>query len=308
LTTTGKHTLTAVQTDASSHLAGAASGGVAFTVYNQPSGPVIKTVSSPAPTQTTSSFTVTGTGVAGETITLLDGGTSIGTATVASNGTWTITVGLAIGTHVFTATQTVAVGVSSVAASVGTVTVLRLPPAPAITTAAANETSGVAFTVAGTGVAGDTIAVMDGTTQVGTATVQSNGTWTAVVTLTTTGKHTLTAVQTDASSHLAGAASGGVAFTVYNQPSAPAITNVTTPAPTKTTSQVTVTGTGTAGDTITLSDGTITIGTATVGSNGTWTLKVSLAVGTHGLSATQTVATGVVGAAGNTVSVTVPHS
>jgi Ca2+-binding RTX toxin-like protein len=308
LTTTGKHTLTAVQVDSSSLLTGAASGGVAFQVYNQPATPVIKTVSSPAPTLTTSPFTVTGTGASGDTVTLADGGVAVGSATVASNGNWSITVSLAPGTHVLTATQTVATGVTSVAASVGTVTVLRLPPAPAITSSAANETSGAAFTLSGTGVAGDSIKLFDGSTQIGTATVLANGTWSTPVTLTTTGKHTLTAVQVDASSLLTGAPSAGVSFQVYAQPGPPVISTVSTPAATKTTTQVTVTGTGASGDTITLYDGTTSIATVTVASNGTWSLKVSLGVGAHSLSATQSVAAGVTSTSSNVVTVTVPQA
>jgi hypothetical protein len=48
---------------------------------------------------------VSGTGVAGDTVTLYDGATAVGTATVASTGKWTVTVQLASGTHTLTATQ-----------------------------------------------------------------------------------------------------------------------------------------------------------------------------------------------------------
>ncbi|HEY2541977.1 MAG TPA: hypothetical protein VGH92_02880 [Gaiellaceae bacterium] len=54
-------------------------------------------------------------------------------------------------------------------------------------------------------------------------------------------------------------------------------------------SPVTFAGTGDAGDTITLYDNGIAVGTTTVGANGTWTLPVSLGAGTHSITATQTV-------------------
>ena len=69
----------------------------------------------------------------------------------------------------------------------------------------------------------------------------------------------------------------------------PRITSVSPPAATSTTTPVTVSGTGDAGDFVTLYDGSTAIGTATVRADGTWSLTVSLAVGTHTLSATQTV-------------------
>jgi hypothetical protein len=52
---------------------------------------------------------------------------------------------------------------------------------------------------------------------------------------------------------------------------------------------MTVKGTGDAGDTIRLYDGTTLVGTATVGADGTWSVTVNLAVGSHTLTATQTV-------------------
>jgi VCBS repeat-containing protein len=67
--------------------------------------------------------TVHGTGVAGETITVYDGSTAVGTATVASNGTWTLSARLASGSHTLTATQTLTAGVTSNASAGFIVTV-----------------------------------------------------------------------------------------------------------------------------------------------------------------------------------------
>ncbi|MBF0160368.1 MAG: VCBS repeat-containing protein, partial [Magnetococcales bacterium] len=53
------------------------------------------------------SLTVTGRGVAGVTVTLLEDNTTIGTTTVDNNGVWAVAVsGLSHGTHTITATQT----------------------------------------------------------------------------------------------------------------------------------------------------------------------------------------------------------
>ena len=84
------------------------------------------------------------------------------------------------------------------------------------------------------------------------------------------------------------------------------ITSVSTPAPTRTTSPVIVSGTGVAGDTITIYDGATAIATVVVGAGGTWSKTVSLGVGTHTLTATQYVVSAVPSAAGAAVTVTVP--
>ena len=67
----------------------------------------------------------------------------------------------------------------------------------------------------------------------------------------------------------------------------PTITSVT-PQATPTT-PVTVAGTGDAGDTISLYDGSTLVGQTTVHADGTWSLAVLLGVGPPDLTATQTV-------------------
>ena len=66
---------------------------------------------------------VGGTGTAGETITVYDGSTAIGTTTVAANGTWTLSPRLASGSHSLTATQTLVAGITSNASAAFAVTV-----------------------------------------------------------------------------------------------------------------------------------------------------------------------------------------
>ncbi len=93
---------------------------------------------------------ITGIGVAGDSITLRDGATMVGSATVAGDGTWSITTSpLAIGTHPLTATQND--GVNTSAAS----PVLPLTIAPDLTfvgTGAVNGNSSIVWSSAGTGV------------------------------------------------------------------------------------------------------------------------------------------------------------
>ena len=72
--------LTATQTDTTWNLVSVKSSSVTVTVYAQPAAPVITFVSTPAQTKTTTQVTVKGTGISGETITLYDGSTQVGTA------------------------------------------------------------------------------------------------------------------------------------------------------------------------------------------------------------------------------------
>ena len=300
----GAHTLTATQTDTTWNLVSVKSAGVVVTVYAQPVPPAITSISTPAQTKTTTPVTVKGTGVAGETITLYDGSTAVGTATVASNGTWQLTVNLGVGVHSLTATQTLIAAVTSAPSAAASVTVL--PPNPIAPTISAPVTATMFTSVLlnGTGVAGELVTIYDGSAAIATTTVASNGTWTYTATLAL-GAHTLTATQTDTTWNLTSVKSSSVVVTVYAQPAAPVITSVSTPARTTTTTPVTVKGTGVAGETITLYDGSTVLGTATVASNGTWQLTVNLGVGVHSLTATQTLIAAVTSAPSAASSVTV---
>ena len=97
---------------------------VSVSAFLDPGAPAISTVSTPAKTHNTSSVTLTGTSVAGQTITIYDGSSSIKTVTVGSGGTWTASVSLGIGSHVLTATQSPAAGLQSAPSAARTVTVL----------------------------------------------------------------------------------------------------------------------------------------------------------------------------------------
>lgn len=65
-------------------------------------------------------------------------------------------------------------------------------------------------------------------------------------------------------------------------------------------------GTGVAGETIMLYDGSTAIGTVVVGAGGTSSKTVSLSSGTHTLTATQKLVAGVTSAASAARTVTVP--
>jgi large repetitive protein len=248
--------------------------------------------------------TVTGKGVYRDSIVLLDGGSTVGTTTVASNGTWTLTVNLGVGVHSLTATQSVSSGATSDPSAASSVTVL--PPAPAAPTigsqAAATISSGLTLT--GTGAAGNSVTIYDNGTIVGTATVASNGAWSLGVTLWM-GSNSFTTIQTDSWGQPS-PVSSTVTVVLWTQPAPPAITSTSVGSLYHGSATVTVNGTGLSGETITLYDGSTVIGTTTVAANGTWQIKPSLGSGSHTLTATQTVVAGVTSNASGAVVVTVP--
>jgi hypothetical protein len=170
--------------------------------------------------QVTSNPKLVGTGIANAVVSFTVDGNPISTTVTASNGgAWTFTpTGLADGQHTIMASETGAPGNPSPASL--TFTLDTASPTVTITNAGGSA-SQPALTVTGTvsdpdiSGPGTTVAIFDGTTQAGTATVQADGTWSSTITLTN-GTNTLTARNMD----LAGNA--GV--------SAPVTYTITTPA------------------------------------------------------------------------------
>ena len=227
--------------------------------------------------------------------------------TVAADGTWTATVALSAGSHSLTATQAATVAGSaftSAAGAAASVTVYAPPSAPPVTASPANVFAGAAFTVSGTGVVGATVQIYDTGIVIGSAVVASNGAWTATLSLPSVGSHALSVYQQDP---ISGFWSAGwpITVTAFADPGPPVISTVSTPSHTHSTASVTVTGTGVAGQTITIYDGGNSIKTVVVAANGTWSTTVWLGVGTHTLTATQSPAPGLQSAASASRVVTV---
>nr|WP_229564831.1 Ig-like domain-containing protein [Pediococcus pentosaceus] len=214
---------------------------------------------------TAGSTAITGTGVAGDIVTVYaDDGTEIGTTVVNSNGTWTVNVpgGMRLDEgDTISAIQTDQDGNQS--EKTKTTVIPAEVPAPGI-----NQPTAGATTITGTGIAGDTVTVYgnDGT-EIGTAVVDDNGTWTVDVPdgVNLEAGDTISVVQNDNYGDQSEPVSttvlpGEVATPTINSPKAGAKT---------------ITGTGVPGDTatVTTEDGT-EIGSAVVDSAGNWTVNV----------------------------------
>lgn len=237
-----------------------------------------------------------GTGTVGSTITIYDGATPIGTATVITGGSWSFQVSqpLSEGPHNLSAIATDTAGNVSNAGNF-TLTIDTTPPAAPVITSAegligsdtktlsnGGSTKSTEPKLSGTGEAGATITIFDNNGPIGTALVKPDGTWTFTPpTPLSDGPHKFTATATDIAGNT-GIPSAGFTLTVDNQPpvrpAPPTMTDDTNPITgiitNGTTNDTTPTfsGTGSAGDRISifLNGNTTPLGEATVGADGSW--------------------------------------
>ncbi|MCK1348599.1 hypothetical protein IVB52_35045 [Bradyrhizobium sp. CW11] len=331
--TDAKHTLTATATNASGQTS-VASAAVAVTVdAKAPAAPTIASDTVNSANQVVAS----GTAEANSTIKVYDGTNQVGTATINASGAWTVTTAaLAVGTHALTATATdVAGNVSAASAPFDPVigssgssgsgtsgtgtsgtgtsgsstsgsstsgTGTTAPAVPKIASFSTDSgvagdhiTSDKALTLAGTSVANSTVKVFDGTTQLDSVTADANGAWHYTTAALSDGKHSFTA--TDTVSGVTSKASTGLDVTVDSTaPDAPILLSDPT-----THNRATVSGTAEAGSSVKLYEGTTLLGTATVASDGDWSVTTpNLKHGSHTFTATAT------DAAGNTSALSQP--
>ncbi|WP_080460159.1 BapA/Bap/LapF family large adhesin, partial [Enterobacter cloacae] len=227
---------------------------------------------------------ITGTGEAGSTVTIYDGGVAIGTAVVASNGTWTFTPSAALSesTHQITVRATDAAGNTGPASPVFTLTVDLTPPDAPTAIVLADDTGQIRGTItsgmstdaslpilAGTGEPGGTITIYDNGVVVGTTTVQPNGTWSVTPNgPLPDGAHSITVIETDAAGNQS-AASQPINFTVdTTPPTAPSNLVVSDDGGT-------ISGTAEPGSTVTIREGDAILGTTVADSQGDFSLTLT---------------------------------
>ena len=288
----GDHTITAAATDAAGNTSPASPPRTLTVDTTAPSAPAI-TAPAAGTTVKDATPTFTGTGEPSAAVTITDGVTPICTTTVLADGTWTCTptTPLGQGDHSIAATQTDPAGNTSPATPARTITVDSVPPGkPAITAPAPGADTDVNTpTAAGTAEPGSTVKVYDGTTVICTTTADAVGTWTCPITTPLAdGIHKLTATATDPAGNTS-VPSTPVPITVDTH--APAAPQITGPGGGGVAgARATVTGTGEAGDTVTVTDNGAVLCTTLVDASGHWSCPVTapLADGPHTITATQT--------------------
>ncbi len=248
---------------------------------------------------------ISGTGTAGDTITVTFPGGEVKTAVVAADGTWSVTptTPLADGVNTITVTATDPAGNVSAPTALPITIDTTVPAAPTAALATVSDTGTLGDsltkdntpTVQGTGAPGDTITIKDAAGNViATALVDANGNWSATTTTLPDGLNTLSVTATDP----AGNTGPAVALPLTIDTSAPAApAAVLDPASDSSTkldgitsdATPTISGTGTNGDTITVTFPGGEVKTVTV-VNGVWSVTPTnpLLDGLNNISVTAT--------------------
>lgn len=232
-------------------------------------------------------------------------GTVTVTASCSSNvfSTNVSVAALADGTSIsVSASQTNPAGTGSDSATTQKDTIA--PGVPTFTAPGAGATVNTgAPTISGTGEPGSTVHVFSGSTEVCTAVVSGNGSWSCVSATLPDGTYTLTGRATDPAGN-SGTTSPGRSITIdTTAPLAPSITN---PAAGSTVApNPSVSGTAEAGATVVVLEGTTQLCTTTADAGGQWSCGTTLGIGSHTLVARQTDGAGNVGpvSAGRTFSI-----
>nr|WP_244182842.1 Ig-like domain-containing protein [Pantoea wallisii] len=278
-------------------------------------------------TTNTNAPVLNGTGEVGNTVTISDGNTVLGSTTVGGDGNWSFTTPpLSEGNHSLTSTQTDAAGNVSPPSAPVVVTVDTVPPAvpgnlqlsdaDGDALAAGSVTNVAQPVLSGSAEPGSTITVSDGDTTLGTATAGADGSWSFTPPAALDeGNHSLTATVTDTAGNT-GPASTPLVITIDTTPPAVVsdlllsndqsgtpvaigngVTNDTTPV---------LSGRAEPGSTVAINDGQTLLGTATVATDGSWSFTTPvLQPGDHSLTATVTDAAGNTGAPSAALPVTI---
>ena len=307
----GAHSLTATATDVAGNT-GAASTALSVTVdTTAPTAPGIASFSTDSGVlgdgiTNDSTLTLSGTAEANSTVKVYDGSTLLGSAAANGSGAWTYTTSaLANGAHSLTATATDVAGNTGAASTALSVTVdTTAPTAPAI---GSNSLSGNIETLSGTAEANSTVNVYDGSTLLGSAAANGSGAWTYTTSALANGAHSLTATATDVAGNT-GSASPAVNVTINT--TAPTIASFSpdsgaTGDGITNNSVLTLSGTAETNSTVTVYDGSTTLGTTAADASGNWSYTTgTLSSGSHSFTATDTVS-GTTSPASTALSVTV---
>ena len=223
--------------------------------------------------------TFSGSAEAGSTVTLFDGATAIGTG-IAAAGSWSITTSnLTDGTHSITAKTTDVAGNVSAASGALSVKIDTKAPLQSSPDLIATSDTGVSSTdnvtktttptFTGTAEVGSAVKLLDGSTQIGSATASASGGWTITAPVLGQGTHAIATTATDAAGNTS-APSAALSVNIdTTAPSSPAFNGLTA----NSNFSATLAGTAEASSIVTVFDLSTQLGTATAGGTGVWSFK-----------------------------------
>ncbi|QRK86623.1 BapA prefix-like domain-containing protein [Pseudomonas granadensis] len=212
---------------------------------------------------TTDGLTLTGNGEAGATVRVLSAtGTVLGSATVAANGTFSVTLNPAQVNG-----EQLSVHQTDLASNTSPTAPLQAGDTTVPLEVADLNVSQDGLTVTGTGEPGAIVTVRDGAVVLGTATVAADGNFSVTLSAAQLDGRTLSVVQADAKNNLSEPTL--VDAPDSTAPLAPTVTSLTA-------NGVSLTGTAEAGSTVTVLSATGTVlGTAVALGNGTYTVTLN---------------------------------
>ena len=278
-------------TDKAANVSSWSSAGTVVIDVTAPSTPAITAPDNNSYTNDTTP-TLSGTAEANATVQVYDASTLLGTSGANGSGAWTFTPSSALSeaAHAMKVKVVDAASNESTFSSIVTINVdTTAPSAPTISSPTTGATVNTQTpTVSGSAEANSTVAIFDGVTSLGTTTANGSGAWSYTTSTLSEGAHSLKAKATDAANNTS-SFSTAVAITVdVTVPAAPAISSPTEGAVTGDDTP-TITGSGEANATITVYDGSTSIGTTTANGSGAWTYTSSqLSEGAHALKAKAT--------------------
>ncbi|TNV15159.1 BapA prefix-like domain-containing protein [Buttiauxella sp. B2] len=340
----GSNILTVTATDAAGNISNPSSSFVVQVDSVAPTPPAILTVTdntapnigpitSGQPTNETRPA-ITGSGEVGSTITVYDGSTALGTATVGTGGNWSFTppTELGSGSHTLTVTATDPAGnISAPSASFNVVIDITTPVAPAITAVAddvgavtGNLTNGQTTddtrpAISGTAEDGSTVTLYDNGTLIGTA-VAAGGVWNFTPGAEAplgSGNHAFTATTTDTAGNVSPLSPAFNIVIDTTAPTAPIVIQafddvgpVTGPlvsGQSTNDSQPALSGTAEANSTVNIYDNGAFLGATTASPTGTWSFTPSTPLPNlvHVFTATSTDAAGNLGAVSGSFTLTI---
>ncbi len=292
----GSHPITAVY-GGDTDFAGSTSNTVTQVVTQISTTTGLASSANPAAPGAAVTFTATVTASSGTptgTVTFNDGSTAIGTGTLNGSGVATLTTStLALGTHPITAVYGGTAAFSGSTSAVLNEVIALGATSTTLTSSVNPATPGTAVTFTATvsspsGTPTGTVTFNDGSTAIGTGTLNGSGQATLTTSTLALGSHPITAVY-GGSTGLSGSTSAVLTEVIALVSTATTVTSSANPAvpgaAVTFTAKVTASS-GTPTGTVTFNDGSTAIGTGTLNGSGQATLTTStLALGTHPITA-----------------------
>jgi autotransporter-associated beta strand protein len=300
----GNHSITAVY-GGDSNFTGITSSSSTQTVNQDASTASVSASVNPSVTGESVTFTATvtanspGSGTPTGSVTFMDGATTLGTKTLGGSGSATFSTGaLAVGGHSITVVYGGDTDFTAGSSSVLTQTVNQGSTSGVVASSANPSVFGQSVTFTATvtasapsvGVPTGTVTFMDGSTSLGTGTLNGSGVATLSTSALVPGGHSITAVYAE-DTNFAGSTSPAISQVVNQDATTSAVSSSVGPSAfgQSVTFTATVTanapGSGTPSGTVTFKDGAATLGTGTLDGSGQATLSSSaLSVGSHSIT------------------------